>query len=710
MSLNQVRRLGVLHAASGELDIPEAQSCASPVVTWRAITCLGLLFTASWVAVYAGAGVASQIADLYPLRLPDFPYFQPDHAGLLYGLLPLVFIAALFLLVSPGIFLVLGFAGASRWTELVILAFGTSFLLQTLLSSGIKLIIGTVDSGTFLAAEGIASTLTWSIVAWRVYRGAKLPWPLCDKRDRRRLYWTVAIPIVGLLALLPVIFWQDLSADGFGALESGRSLSARFLPRSPEDLADGLLGLGAGTIPMAYPIHWFVMVFGLIEAASRLPILLYLPVLFCLLIQLIEFQSPRSLGIAEEVVLFLALAVYTVTMSYNASYDVYFADIASPAAFETLTVVCMLASIYFLWIGRDYWFFLFAFLAYLCRPTGVLVLGLAGLSIALCARERLRGCLIRIAVALGICLVVGFLYEKVVIPSIVGNSAIGYASSSVIGRFRYLRLDDVSRINMALFPSGILPFISLFAFRWQDSLGRVLSVLAVMYFGVFYVPAFVALHHFVPAMILPLVVFWRLYLFHKDRVGRILLSVAAVAAGVSLWLSLPRHFEINRVHREIGQATDFRGADYSTDYRKVKHANLLLKLLAPDWQVNDPSRELVASPYTIVFYALKPKNAEANVNYIVQFLGEPSPPGFTKIADDEIAALYVGDFQQWHQDRFRSLRTDYHSKLYSIPRTILFPHWGRRQRQYSVDLGAQPFIRRLLPARQRKEPRSGSSD
>jgi hypothetical protein len=143
-------------------------------------------------------------------------------------------------------------------------------------------------------------------------------------------------------------------------------------------------------IPMAYPVHWFVTLFGPVEASARLPMLLYLPVLFCLLIQVIEWRSPCILGCAEEAALCLALAIYTVTMSYNASYDPYFADIAAPAAFETLTVICILATIYFLWNGRSGWFFFFALMSYLCRSTGLLMLGLLGVVIVWCVPEHRR--------------------------------------------------------------------------------------------------------------------------------------------------------------------------------------------------------------------------------------------------------------------------------------------------------------------------------
>ena len=685
-------RQGERGIETGEIPQSSNQGASSGIT----LASSGLLLAASWMILYIGEGIVPRVANLFPLQLPDLPYFQPTYGWLLYVQLPLVILASLVMFLTPGVLLMLAVGGAKHYTELVILGFGTSFLVHLFLTSAFKVTFSTMNQATFIAAEGGIGALAWAVLAWRRRAGAKIFSPCADKNDRRRILWSIAIPVVGLLALLPVMFWQDLSADGFGALESGRSLFGRLLPRWPEDVADGLLGLGIGMIPMAYPINWFITLFGLIEAAARLPILLYLPVLFCLLIQLIEFRAPGKLGVAEEAVLFLSLAVYTVAMSYNASYDPYFADIASPAAFESLTVVSMLAAIYSLWNGRNFWFFFFALMAYLCRPTGLLILGLLGLSIALCVSEQRREWLIRITVALGMCLVIGLLYEKVYIPSVVGDINVGYSSKSILERFRYLRVDDFSRINLALFPGGILPFISLLAFRWQDSFGRIIAAVTLVYFGVFYFPAFIAFHQFVPAIIFPLVVFWRLYLFHKDRSGHVLLPMGAVAAGVSLWLSLPHHFEINRTQRQIGQATDYRVAGYTIDYQMLKHASLLLELISPDWDVTDPSQELVVSPYSIIFYSLKPKTSESKVNYIIQPLGEPSPPGFTKITDDKIAGLYVRDLEQWHRDRFRRLRTDYQSQIYYIPRGTLFRHWGVRQQQYSIDLGSQRLLWRVF--------------
>lgn len=668
---------------------------SSQTITTRAVIFLGLLFVASWLIVLQGAGVVPKVATLYPLAVPANPYFQYTEAFLLYVLMPLVVMSSLVLLLSPGVLLVLGLGAARCWSELIILAFGMSFLVHVLLASAVKLVLGiSLSSAIFLSTAVGGGAVGWAILAFRVSQGTKLPWPISERSDVRRLCWTIAIPLIALWALLPVLFWQDFSADGFGVLESGRSLSVHFLPRWPTD--SGLLGLGIGMIPMAYPVHWFVMLFGLIEAAARLPLILYLPVLFCILVRLIEWCSPRVLGFAEEAVLFLALAVYTVTMSYNASYDAYFADIASPAAFETLTVICMLAAIYFLGRGRDLWFYFFALMSYLCRPTGLLVLGLMGLAIFFCWPENWKPWLIRIGIAISLCAVIALVYEKVYVPSVIADSALGYPSTSILGRFRYLRIDDLIRINYALFPGGILPFIFLFAFSWQDMFGRIITIISLGYFVLFYFQAFIALHQFVPTMVLPLVVFWRIYLHYKGWLRRLILPAAAVAGVFALWLSLPEHFQINRTHRGIGQVTAYLVGNYDVDYQPIKHVNLLLKLIPPDWEVQDPSQELVGSPFSIIYYAAHSMAPDAKVNYVVQQLSEPAPPGFTKIADDRVAALYIKDMQQWNRDRFRHLRTDYKSPLYDIPRTTLFRYWGARYGEYGIDLGAQPVLWRLF--------------
>jgi hypothetical protein len=440
------------------------------------------------------------------------------------------------------------------------------------------------------------------------------------------------------------------------------------------------------------------MLFGPIEASARLPMLLYLPVLFCLLVQLIEWRSPRPLEFAEEAALCFALAIYTVTMSFNASYNPYFADIAAPASFETLTVLCMLATIWFLWNARRGWFFFFALLSYLCRPTGLLVLGLLGVAIMFCKPKHRRPWLTWISVAMVSCVLIASLYDNFYMPFMGREIGSSYPFHSVLSRWRYLRVDDLSRIGYVLFPSGIFPLISLLGCRWQDSWARIITIVSAAYFAFFYFQAFVALHHFAPVMVLPLVVFWRIYLQQQRRLRCVIVIALTATSIISLWLSLPQHFDVDRTVRSIGQRTAYLVGDYDTDYpEQVRHYELSFKLIPPGWDVEDPTKELVSGYGSIIYYSTRLKPPNTSINYLVQPLGHPVPPGFTEIADDKLAALYVKDTEQWFRDRFPlHLRTDYRSPLYDIPRSTLFYFRGIPEGQYSIDLKRLTRLKRLI--------------
>jgi len=539
----------------GLTGLGESAQVAARAVSKRAVAALGLALAVSGVVVAGFREVIPQISALYPQALPEQPYFVPAHAGLLYLAMPLAVLAALALLLAPGIFLVLAGGRCERLGDLMLKGFGGAFLVHLLASSTVKGLSGTpLTSGTFLAIALATGALAWGVLAIRVWRGTVLPWPLAEPTDRRRLSWLLAIPALTVVLLLPVIFWQDLNEDGFEALEIGRSLATHLLPRFP--FQPEFMGLGNGMITMAYPVHWFLMLFGPVEAAARLPLALYLPVLFAGLVALIEWRSPRRLRPVEEAVLVLGLAVYVVTMGYSASYDSYFADIAAPTTFDTLTVLCMVGAAYFLWTGQRAWFLLFAVLGYLARPTGLLFLALLGLGVAVSTRENLRSRLVQVGAAIGLCLVLFVAYEKVYVPWASAGAGVGYPTGSILARLQYLRLDDASRLVYAIVPAGILPALSLFGFRWHDPVGRSLAVVSVVYFLFFYVQAFIALHHFVPVMILPLVVFWRLVL--RRQVSWWPVGTAAVSAALALWASLPHHFAVDRTMREIGRTTLYR--------------------------------------------------------------------------------------------------------------------------------------------------------
>jgi len=665
-------------------------------LTLRRLPALGLA-----IAIVVGAGlgfrgVLRSVADLYPGNLPAHPFFVPEHGLLLYVAMPLAVLGTIGMLLAPGFLLALIAGGSTRLGPLAATSFGGAFLLRGFAHAVLKL-SGVVPLAVhgFTLTEVALDGVLLGLLALRLRGGRPVALP-AEREDQRRLWWMAAIVILTVVLLLPSIFWQDLTDDGVEALEIGRSLATHIVPRFPTP-PSGLMGLGIGMLTMAYPNGWFVILIGPVEAAARLPLALYLPILFAVITGLIEYRSPRRLGVTAEAGIILALAAYVVTMVFNASYSPYSADSSAPAAFETLTVLCISATILFVWERRLGWMLAFALLAYFARPTGLLVLFLLAVgTLALAPPER-RHQLRRLGVGIALCLAAGALYEKVWVPHEAGGLGVGYVSGSILDRLRYLTFTDVRRVLFLIVPGGILPAFALFAWRRQDQLARQLTVFCLLYFLFFYPQAFLALHHFVPVMILPAIVFWRVALAGDARWPGV---AAGLAAALSVVLSLPRSFVVDRSTRVIGRVVDVRVGDLDGDwpaYRDALQARLGVRsLFRPEWEVTDPARERVGDALGTLYYASRQRAPADSVNYVIQVEGAAPPAGFSPVAAQTGLSIFVRDTARWRRDRETPPPTDFRSALYDIPRTTLYRFLGIPAHAYQVDLGRMPLLWHLF--------------
>jgi hypothetical protein len=647
---------------------------------------LGLLSVITWTILIFGRQLIPKISALYFFELPPHPYLVPDHAVLFYIFSPVVILSSIFIWLLPGILITLWIGKTQRYAELIIWAFGTSFIVYLISSSIVKLLFsGTVSANYFLIGYGCITLFAWAGLVFQVYRKKNLPWPFQVKADYRRLIWSVFIPIIAVLLLFPIIFWQDMHGDGFEALEIGRSLSEFLWPRFPNPSM--VSGFGLGMFPVAFPIHWFITLFGPIEASARFPLLLYLPIIFLMLVEMIEWMSPRKMEVAEDGLLILGLGIFTVAMSYNASYEAYFSDIASLTAVECLTITCIVGAVYFLWRENWFWFVSFSIIAYLCRPTSLIVFGLLAIAILLVMEEKRKRWLPILSVMIIFFFGLAYLFDNILLPWISGTTEFGYQSESIIQRVRYIRLFEPMRFNFALFPSGIIPFMSLFFIKWQDRYAKTITIIVLGYFGLFLFIANIALHHFVPVMVLPLVVFWRIYLGRIEWNRTVVLSVVGIAGMLSLWFSLPRSFEINRTVRLIGEKIKIEVGDYNQDYREmVRNVAMYAKLIPPDWEVSDRSKELITSPLALIYYGSREKRSDTRINYIIRYTHMPAPEDFTQVDTKAGVSLYVRDQEEWKADRFQNLNTKFMSPLYAIPRSTLFYYWSEPDGTKVIDL------------------------
>ncbi len=613
-------------------------------------------------------------------------------AALQYGALPAVVLCAILFWLGPGLMLTLCYAAVRRSTGWLVSAFAAS-LVTHVATVPVAIAIGgaPVSRSVYLAVHAATGLAAWALLWRRAGQSPALPSPLSARVDTRRAIVVGLIAMAGLMGLLPFLFWQDLNPDGLEAMAVGQSLSRSMLPQS---LTAEALTTGSGLVTQAYLSHGFLMLFGETEGALRLPLLLLLPVAFAALVDLAEWQSTSRLSWREESLVALALASYTAVMAFNASYDPYFADIAAPMVEDTVLVVCILGMLLAMAEERVSLMVVYGAMASFSRPTGLLfVVGM--LPATLFVTRGYRPAWTRHAgLVIAVCLGAIAVYETVVVPLLVGTS-ITRAGAEVLGRLRYLAFFDWPRLAYVVVPSGVLPAVAVLYFRRQDALARIVSVLTVAFFAFFYVTAFVALHHFVIGMILPLIVFWRLYLAAPAQRRRVALPLAWVACLLSLWSSLPRRFDVNRTARHIGRRTLIGVGSPDEDLRSLaRRVEVLAAIARYDWWVEDPATEFVSAPATVAFYADRGGAALARHDYVVLPARDPSPLGMALVAEEAGVSLYARDRATLDADRFRAQPTDYRSPLYDMPRVTLFRHWGEPAHHYDLDLAAIAGLRR----------------
>ena len=166
----------------------------------------------------------------------------------------------------------------------------------------------------------------------------------------------------------------------------------------------------------------------------------------------------------------------------------------------------------------------------------------------------------------------------------------------LLGLLRYLAFlqwSDWRRILFVAVPVGILPALSLLLWRRQDQVARALTLVTVAYFLFFFFQAYTVLHHYIPAMVLPLVVFWRIEPALPERWRPAVLAATAVAGLLALVVSLPAHPQLDTSARRVGAAiADCIGGYETASPGAYRRSTLFAQLFPYDWDPRVPDGEL----------------------------------------------------------------------------------------------------------------------
>jgi hypothetical protein len=488
------------------------------------------------------------------------------------------------------------------------------------------------------------------------------------------------IPVALLVTLSPKFYWESFNGDGAHAFEAARLLLTQSLPFWDSAAGDIASFPSINSMMFVYPLSWFIRLFGGIEASVRLPFLLFLSLLFAATVAVIDQGRASPLRQREKALIWLALSTYAVIMSFSATYSPYSADIALPATQDTMQMTLFLGFLLAFLKGEKVWMSLFLGLTYLTSPNGLLILGFFLIAIALAWKPIPWTRLWLVTGGLVASLVITALAPALL--SLLNLPAPGseHGFQSLLWYFAFLQWEDWRRLTYVVLPTGILPALSMLWWRRLDHLGQALVILCLGYFAFFYVQAHISLHHFVPVMLLPLVIYWRSSISQDQRLhGKLLLPLSILTA-ISFLLALPSHFNVDTSGRVVGSSIENKTPGYDVSSPNVfKSSEILVHLFPFDWDPQVPQELYGGSPLVWNYYSHNRPEPISEVNYVIQIKSDPPPEGMHLIAFDGETSLYLGSEAIWETHRTISPPTPSGSQAYRIPRSILFrsvPHEG----------------------------------
>ncbi|MFN6952140.1 MAG: hypothetical protein ACK4NE_06065 [Albidovulum sp.] len=688
-------------------DLPSA--VASPAR--RSLLLLGLAVTAAAVMTLAGLGTLRETVLQWPLGQDENPYFLPAHALSLYVVTPLTTFASALFLLGPGLVLAAIFGrekGAAAWLVSGLVA---AILIHLAAITVFQLATGIVLKGYafcwFVAALDAAAL---ALAGLRLAGG---------RTHRLRLdgqgadLWTAtALFFACLLLMSPKFYWENFTADGEGALQFARLHIAEIWPFWRPEAGPIKGAPGITMVLFVAPTSWFVRLWGEWEFAVRAPLLMFLAILYPVLTQLIRTgrEDAPALRPIDHALLAGALLLYAFANIYSGGYHPYFGDSPMPVMRETLALICFLSYALFLFEDRRWLMLATGLMTHLVIPTGGLWLLLVPAAVCLTFRPVPWT---RLFFAAGILLLAAAIsiLGPVVIHA-VGLPLIGdeFGSDNIVTRLRFVVFTDWYRFAFWAVPVGILPVLFLLTWPVQDRVARALTLAAVGYFFFFYFQAYrVLLHHFIPAMVPPLVVMYRSRLWTDRRLAPLLTGAAVVLLAVSVWLSWPREMKMHGFERVIGQHIRTEGPIFdgngqrgdgdvfrTFDQRALGVAHILLGRLFPNgYGENDPKERFYGAPLVWFYYSEFPKPDGQVVNYVIKPVDARTPEDGTLVDEEGEYGLFVRDMALYDAHAHTRLPVDTGAALYVTPRTTIFGHGVKMGTARGV-IDLVPPIKRLI--------------
>ena len=623
--------------------------------------------------VWAGLGIGRDLAALAPLAEGPHPYVMAARALHLQVWVPVVALSASALFLAPGLLLMLALARPDdRFEHWLIKGFTLSVFGVPALAAVVQAVLGIPMAGSAYVFMLLAACVPGLALVSR--RGA----PLVLEGRGGDVALMLVLPAAFLVAFGPKFYWDSLNDDGAHALLNTILFIQRGLPFWPPE----------ATVTAGYPSTTMmtetflqtgiVRFFGATEAPVRLALLPGLAVLAGVMLSFLRDPGGKTRPEAA-VGLGAALFLFCFVMAFNTSYGPYFADIALPLVREPLIVLGFLGYVLFFRERRLVPMAAVSTLGLLSAPNGLLLVGFfLGSHFLLTRPWPFRDVLIGGLIALGVSAAAS---AAMVALEAAGVTRVGgeFGAGSILRRLRFVTPFETQRLLFWLLPAGILPGLALLAWRWQDRLSRVLTLTTVIYVLFFYVQAYRILpHHFAPAALLPLIVFWRLAPVRAAPVPALAAALAGV--GVALWASWPETIRPFTHTRGFAARIAFPGApsDPLDPARMATTTALLTDAFPPRWTDREIAEGYGMEPLATYVHMQLAGPAQGGADYRIAPAEASLAPGEVTIAGPEDGFVLVArDQAVYEADFHRTGLPGTIAGLYRVPRESIFGHGVR---------------------------------
>lgn len=641
----------------------------------------------------AGLPVLRGVLHDWDLGLGPSPYFLPAHALRLYLVTPAAALATSLLFLGPGLILSAVFGREKHAAFWLLSALGTAILVHVGATTLFQLATGIVAKGTgyFFLVLGL-NLACLAVAGLRLSSGAGNRLRL-GAEGRRDLWIAAALFWLCLALFAPKFYWENFTGDGSGSLQFARLYIATLWPFWTPEAGPIQNAPGLTMVLFVIPESWFVRLWGEWEFSVRAPLLMYLALLYPVITQLIRTgrDLARPLLAADHALIVAALLTYVLATVYSGGYHVYFGDSPMPAARETLALVVFLG--YALAFVEDHRRLMLAtgVMTHLVIPTGGLWLLIWPAAVLVTWRPVPWARLWTAAGVLAAAAAISVLLPRLIAAIGLPFPGDEFGSDNIVQRLRYVTWVDFGRFAFWAVPAGILPALFLLTWPWQDRVARALTLATLVFFLFFYFQAWrVLLHHFIPAMIPPLIVMWRSPLMSRDGLALPLRALAALLLAVSLWLSWPKEMTLHGFERDIGHEIVTEGPVFETAARgdgdrfrgfsekSLDVAHILLGKLFPiTYGEDDPANRFYGAPLVWWFYSEFPKPEGQRINYVVKPLDRATPGDGEPFESFEGYGLYIRDRAVYEATLMNPPPVDTGAAIYETPRSVIYGS-GRR--------------------------------